>query len=94
MLKKFITSIIGPIIEDALLEMTMDINDKFDDVQGSLKDIESQLSNIDAYNLASDISDNLNVDSSDIAYNILNDIDYEELAKELAKELTKQQHGE
>jgi hypothetical protein len=89
MLKKFIASIIAPIIEEALLEMTMDINDKIDDVQDSIRDIESKLSDIDTYSLASDISDNIRIDTYDVARDIANEIDYELFAEELAKNLNK-----
>ena len=100
MLKKFIASIIAPTIAQELdrlytriadLETIMNdsLSELSDDVIDKLRDIDSQLDNIDAYSLASDISDNigLSIDTSEIADNVVSEFDYGDVAFEVVKQL-------
>jgi hypothetical protein len=99
MLKKFIASIIAPTIAQGLfglytriadLETIMNdsLSELRDDVIHKLRDIDSQLDNIDAYSLASVISDNIGrFDTSEIADNVVSEFDYGDLAFEVVKQL-------
>lgn len=82
MLKKFLASILAPIIADELqntIERLEDIergiNLSLAEIQNDMNDIRRSVDDIDAYNLGSNIADYISIDERSIAREIANNID-------------------
>jgi hypothetical protein len=82
MLKKFLASILAPIIAEELQntivrmeDIERSINSSLADIKDDMDDIRRNVDDIDAYNLGSNIADYISIDERSIAREIADNMD-------------------
>lgn len=82
MLKRFIASILAPIIAEELQnsierieDIERSINLSLSELNDNVYDLNNKISDIDSYSLARDISDNISIDERSIAREIADNMD-------------------
>lgn len=82
MLKKFLASILAPIIADELqnaivriVDLETSINSSLADIKDDMDDIRNSVDEIDPYNIGSNIAEYIDIDTRQIARDIADNMD-------------------